>query len=166
MKKSLILVAVLFAAITSNAQTSPQTGSSATTQNVNADGKVEVSTGRYITGGILGSTLGFGIGHGVQGRYAEKGWIFTAGEVAGAALWLPAAAQCGKDNKDKTNNDDKKCTSSQNNLIVAGLVVGLGFRIWEIVDVWTGATPVDAPTTAAFILPTSDSVQAGLVYRF
>ncbi|MBC7740888.1 MAG: hypothetical protein H7061_01745 [Bdellovibrionaceae bacterium] len=126
------------------------------------EAKVPVTTGKYITGGILGSTLGFGIGHGVQGRYADKGWIFTAGEVAGLLILTPAAAQCAKDNE---NNSDKQCSNSQKSIVTAGYLVFLGFHIWEVVDVWTGATPVDEKV-GAFIIPTNNGAMAGLSYRF
>ena len=42
----------------------------------------EISKNRYITGGVLGTALGFGIGHAVQGRWlSDKGWIFTSAEL-------------------------------------------------------------------------------------
>ena len=34
---------------------------------------------RFIAGGVTGTVLGLGIGHGVQGRWNEKGWIFLLG---------------------------------------------------------------------------------------
>ena len=40
-----------------------------------------VSKTNYYAGGALSILPGFGIGHAVQGRWREKGWIFTAGEV-------------------------------------------------------------------------------------
>ena len=48
-----------------------------------------VSNARYYGGAIPGSILGFGIGHAIQGRYKEKGWIFTlleGGAVGGFFL--------------------------------------------------------------------------------
>ena len=45
-----------------------------------ADGRIAV--GRYVAGGVVGTTLGLGIGHALQGRYwRDYGWAFTAGEI-------------------------------------------------------------------------------------
>jgi len=125
--------------------------------------KVPVSTGKYITGGVLGSTIGLGIGHGIQGRYQDKGWIFTATEAAGLTVAIAGAAQCinEKDN-DKTLND---CSSSTRSQMALGYLVALGFHIWEVVDVWTGARPVD-DKVSAILIPGSESTTLGFVYRF
>jgi hypothetical protein len=124
--------------------------------------KVPVETGKYVTGGVLASTLGFGIGHGVQGRYADKGWIFTATESVGMAMLLAGAASC-KEETDVYGNKETKC--SNGGLAVVGAGVFLGFHIWEIVDAWTGATPVDS-NVKAFILPDPKAPGLGLAYSF
>lgn len=42
----------------------------------------EISTVSYVVGGVLGTyPVGLGIGHAIQGRWSQKGWIFTAGEL-------------------------------------------------------------------------------------
>lgn len=126
--------------------------------------RVPVSKGKYITGGILGSAIGFGIGHGIQGRYAEKGWIFTASEAAGLTVMIVGASQCASDNNKDTNND-LTCTSSQKTMMSLGLVTMIGFHIWEIVDVWTGARPVEEKTTA-FLIPNPEAPGIGISYTF
>ncbi|MDE0092418.1 MAG: hypothetical protein OXN83_03930 [Oligoflexia bacterium] len=37
---------------------------------------------QYFAGGAASFVLGFGIGHAIQGRWKERGWIFTAAEIA------------------------------------------------------------------------------------
>ena len=37
---------------------------------------------QYFAGGAASFVLGFGIGHAIQGRWKERGWIFTATEIA------------------------------------------------------------------------------------
>lgn len=55
----------------------------------------EVSTPRYIIGGILGTyPIGFGIGHAIQGRYSDRGWIFTATEAASLAVVIAGVGEC------------------------------------------------------------------------
>ena len=96
----------------------------------------------YITGGIVGTVFGFGTGHAVQGRYQEKGWVFTAGEVAASGLVIASLAPCRDDFFSQRNitiqNRLAKCQK-------VGLVVGdlsfLGLRLWETLDAWTAPNP-------------------------
>src|SRR5262245_38862858 len=37
----------------------------------------EIDAGSAVAGGAIGTFFGFGIGHAVQGRYSDMGWIFT-----------------------------------------------------------------------------------------
>lgn len=92
----------------------------------------EISTGSYIVGGILGTyPLGFGLGHAVQGRWSQKGWIFTAGELGSLTMVVAGLLGC----VDKTFSSDD-CSDVENVLISTGLISFVGLRLWEIVDVW------------------------------
>ena len=93
-----------------------------------------IGTGRYIAGGVLSIYPGFGIGHAVQGRYLQKGWIFTVGEVASAYVVLDGLGKCGLTAAIYNNGT---CSGTEN--IVAGVAVFLGFKIWEIIDAWSGS---------------------------
>lgn len=93
----------------------------------------EISTTRYVIGGVVGTyPLGLGIGHAIQGRYSEKGWIFTVGEVGSATAFVAGLGNCA------SNWSSENC---DNGLIWIGLAGYVGFRIWEIIDVW--AAPPD-----------------------
>lgn len=95
----------------------------------------EISTTRYIIGGVLGTyPLGLGIGHAVQGRWDEDGQIFTWGELGSIAVVIAGAIGCVNEKTD--GDDDWSCSSLDQTLIVAGAIGFVGFRIWEIVDVW------------------------------
>jgi hypothetical protein len=48
----------------------------------------DVTEIQRIMGPTVAFTVGFGLGPVVEGRWLEKGWIFTAGETAGVALWM------------------------------------------------------------------------------
>jgi hypothetical protein len=89
-----------------------------------------LSTGRYVTGGVIGSAIGFGIGHAIQGRYIPLGLIFTLGEGAGLAAAIADS---------KASTTTGVFTSTRTNFGTAG-VIGLivlgGLHVWEIVDVW------------------------------
>lgn len=92
----------------------------------------EISTARYVTGGILGTyPIGFGVGHAIQGRWTQGGWIFTAGELGSLAAVVGGIAGC----VDNTFRNDH-CSGLESTLIVTGIIGFVGFRIWEIVDVW------------------------------
>lgn len=95
----------------------------------------EISDTQYILGGVLGTyPLGFGIGHAIQGRYSDKGWIFTVGELGSLAVLMAGFGDCVS----RSWSDSSGCNGG---LITLGAFGFLGFRIWEIVDVW--ATPLE-----------------------
>ena len=55
-------------------------GKSARANKTAQDNKI--GTVRYIAGGLLGTTLGFGGGHAIQGRWwSDYGWVFTVSSV-------------------------------------------------------------------------------------
>lgn len=90
----------------------------------------EISTARYVTGGILGTyPIGFGVGHAIQGRWTQGGWIFTAGEVGAVAMIVAGLSSC-------IDNSFDECSGGESSLIVMGALGFVGLRIWEIIDVW------------------------------
>lgn len=96
----------------------------------------EISQARYVIGGILATyPLGLGIGHAVQGRYMEKGWIFTVGELASIAVFAAGMGDCVA----STWSSNKDNCNGSGGLLFAGAFGYVGFRIWEAVDAW--ATP-------------------------
>lgn len=90
----------------------------------------EITQFQYIAGGIVGTyPIGLGVGHAIQGRYVEKGWIFTAGELGSLLVLIAGVGDCW----DNYNSRYRTCDGG---MAVAGLIGYVGFRIWEIVDVW------------------------------
>jgi hypothetical protein len=89
----------------------------------------EITDTRYIVGGILGTyPLGFGIGHAIQGRYSDTGWIFTVGEMGSLAVMMAGVGDCW--------SSGKSCSSG--GLMFLGLLGYAGFKVWEIADLWAG----------------------------
>jgi hypothetical protein len=88
----------------------------------------EIDSGAHIAGGLVGAFFGLGIGHAVQGRFGEKGWIFLVGEVGSMIVLVSAFASCV---------DELSC-ERQSGWILAGFAGLVGFRIWELIDVWVG----------------------------
>ncbi len=147
-------------------------------QEILEDGPI--SDGAYIAGGVLGTVIGLGIGHAVQGRYGERGWIFTAGELVAASMYVSGLEDCVE--RTFTNNSCDELNSTGQ----IGAIALLGLRIWEIVDVWAappsynkryrrikrkiGENPDDEEARMNFILlpvaKNSAGVTAGVQFRF
>lgn len=82
---------------------------------------VEFSTPRYVTGGVLSLYPGFGIGHAVQGRWAERGWIFTASEIAILGA---------------TGQSCFKTVDTGGGCVMVGVLGFFVARILEVADAW------------------------------
>jgi hypothetical protein len=92
----------------------------------------DVSEMQQIVGPPLAFTLGFGIGHAAEGRWHEKGWMFTATDTAGFALFIGG------------NIAGLSCETETSCGLAAGAfavgLLGLGVsRIWQTIDTVTGA---------------------------
>ncbi len=97
----------------------------------------EISTPAYVIGGIIGTyPVGLGVGHAIQGRYMDKGWIFTVGELGSVAIMVAALGDCVYSSVGGYSN----CNGGLGWLAVMGFV---GFRIWEIVDVWAAPPEIN-----------------------
>lgn len=81
----------------------------------------EISSGTHVAGGLAAFFLGLGVGHGIQGRWDETGWIFTVGELASIAAIIVGIGE-GEDGA----------------LVVGGAVGLVVFRVWEVVDAFAG----------------------------
>jgi hypothetical protein len=130
----LCLVGLLTFAEPLRAAAAPAPAPLAPTGDVEQDG---LPTGRYIAGGIVGTAVGFGIGHGIQQRYFPLGLVFSIGEAAGLVLYLSNVSVTTT-----TNSSGFPTTSSVNIGTVGaiGLATILGFHIWETVDIWVTGT--------------------------
>lgn len=92
----------------------------------------KISSGRQVSGGLLGTYPGFGLGHVAQNRWKDDGKFFTYGQLGAVAL-MAVSGSCVGELFDKNDND---CGGPQEVLLLTGLVGYIGLRIWEIVDVW------------------------------
>ena len=134
----------------------------------------EISTTRYVIGGVIGTyPIGLGVGHAIQGRYGDKGWIFTVGELGSMAVLLAGLGDCTFDDW----SDDDDCDGG--GLIFLGAAGYVGFRIWEVIDVWAGSAEHNrryreirarqGQSTAqwkGFLAPTLDGGKFVLQYSF
>ena len=100
-----------------------------------------ITTGQYVTGGVLGSYFGFGIGHMVQQRWMETGWLFTVGQSAALTAAVVGAVSCVDDGYHEEQRVHGGSRSSSGGRCSAGLLIGgllgfVGLRTWEIIDLW------------------------------
>src|SRR4051812_33287284 len=59
----------------------------------------EMRHGQYIAGGIVASVVGYGIGHTVEGRWREIGWVFTVGEAAAEVAFMTGFVEMVSDSR-------------------------------------------------------------------
>ena len=117
----------------------------------------EPSVARLVVGGVAGTFIGFGLGHAIQGRFGDSGWVYLVGE--GAGLGFAAFAGCQVPSGGSCNSM----------LLALGMVTYMGFHVAEIIDVWRGP-PTHGPQLYA--LPhanprgKTDGAVAGVSLRF
>lgn len=99
----------------------------------------KLSRDRYVWGGITGTVLGFGIGHAIQERYKEKGWIFTLTDALGVGTILGGYVDLNIRYREHGKTGDASVGTVIPGLIIAGVGVAVlfGFRIWQAIDLWT-----------------------------
>jgi hypothetical protein len=135
----------------------------------------EITPLQTIGGGLVAAWMGFGLGHAVQGRYSDVGWMFTMGEVAALSVAVFGAVQLGE-------NDYRQNDGAETLLIGGALAYGV-LRVWEIVDTlvgpgshnrryralkWKAYGQAPAPRYGLFVTPsgTRGGGTAGLSIRF
>lgn len=97
-----------------------------------------ISKIQYFAGGILGIFPGYGLGHAIQGRWMETGWIFTSTELLikiGNMLVSNDTSNNLIDYVDVVVYDSRMSDAKNLALAISGWA-WRGFRLWEIVDVW------------------------------
>lgn len=92
----------------------------------------KISDGRQVSGGLLGTYPGFGLGHVAQGRWQDDGKFFTYSQLGAVALMAVSGRCVGK----VFSNKDNDCGGPQEVLLLTGLIGYVGLRVWEIIDVW------------------------------
>ncbi len=132
----------------------------------------EIGTLAYVLGGVLGTyPVGLGIGHAVQGRYSDKGWIFTVGEIGSVAVAVAGIEQC------TTTWYGLTYSCKTNALFAIGIISYVGFRVWEAIDVWAAPPEhnrryrelrarTSTTTFRPFLVPIDGGLQAGFRYTF
>lgn len=96
----------------------------------------KMSNSRYTIGGIAAIIPGLGIGHAIQGRWMESGWIFTASQLGAATIVAYATTSCLNE-RDRDRNLGRCFEDGTKRVIgTTAYAITLGLRIAEIVHVW------------------------------
>jgi hypothetical protein len=82
-------------------------------------------------GAWIGTFMGFGIGHAIQGRYAESGWKWTAGEISAVALMVATQENCRTEMDNFTGKMVDRCDTNP-----WAIAAFLGVHIWQAYDLW------------------------------
>lgn len=109
----------------------------------------EISTAQHVAGALLALSPGFGAGQLAQGRWLDKGWIFTGGEIASLALVFSSirtSDSCVHYDRVPPNGDEPvgpgtDCDAGSDGdrtRLAIGLGAYVGLRIWEIADAISG----------------------------
>jgi len=96
-------------------------------------GSKTISNGRYIGGGIAAIIPGWGIGHAVQGRWMEKGWMFTAGNLVITGGLIFSGVSLFSDAAEKGGEESLKTWGG---LTLALYLAAIGLKLWEVADAW------------------------------
>ena len=144
MKKSLLLsllIALNFQAFSEEANGEKEVMKSEANQ------KILMDKTKYFGGGAAAIFVGFGTGHVIQGRYMEKGWIFTAGSLMLLIAGVGAGATIKRESiigdfhaivnaleEEEAYKTDGISTSTYVYLGLA--LVGAAIKTWEVLDIW------------------------------
>ena len=134
--KLLLSLLFVFCSLPSLAQASRLSQKDFSRHLVRKDSMVYISQSRYITSGVVG-LLGFGIGHAIQGRWLERGWMFTAGSslvvvgIVGSGVLSSSKSSSSRRSGSPRGLAD--FASFVSLLLVPSLPI---FHIWGVVDTW------------------------------
>jgi hypothetical protein len=96
----------------------------------------EISDGQHAGGVVAAVVVGFGIGQAIEGRWSEKGYIFTLGEGGSGVLFTYGLMKWLTNCVDHSGCADKDSNGPE--LMLVGLLGSVVFRVWGVVDAVAG----------------------------
>jgi len=88
----------------------------------------EISDAQTAGGGIAAMFLGFGIGQAIQGRWLERGWMFTVADVGAGALETAGVIELF------SRGCDHRCDNRGVAMLAGAAAIALGSRILQSWD--------------------------------
>ena len=134
---------------------------------------IPITQQKYLSGGILGTIIGFGAGHALQGRWRHDGWPYTLTQGGGAGLAVysflcMSYSSAGPDISDnKSKPDYPLCALAGLGTTLLGIATLIVARIVEIASVWGPNSDLYRIVTSnqsspLSIMPLLDTKQAGV----
>lgn len=112
------------------------------------------------TGATIGTVIGFGLGHAIQGRYMDSGWKWTLGEIGTTVLASStSSSDCSDGLPDPVSGTIKKIcvpNGKDPNIALGTILFWLGVRVWQSYDLWS--YPPRNSSTANSIVPTPTGI--------
>jgi hypothetical protein len=99
----------------------------------------EISDLQTVGGGLLSIFVGFGVGQAVEGRWLDRGWVFTIGETVSVIAVIDGAIQAFNCDPSVSN-----CNANGGLLFWGGFAALAGLRIWEIGDAFVAPSTRNA----------------------
>lgn len=134
---------------------SPSYESSTRPESLVDQGPRTVTVGNFFLSLGLGSTLGLGLGHAIQGRYGEEGGFFTISELGSLIVIGAGLLECSSPgdylffkSPDFTPSEQAGCR-----LIKAGSLTFVGIRIFEVLDLLQGLPVWIRDSTQVSLVP-------------
>ncbi len=125
---------------------------------------------RYIVGGVVGSALGFGIGHSIVGEYNSMGWVFTMSQVLSLSIPILAALTMAIIYwEGSAAGTVDHLITTWGTFLWIGVALWAAFRVWEIVDLWVrphhrlSASSNHPSTTQPVILPSTPKASFAII---
>jgi hypothetical protein len=84
----------------------------------------DYTIGERVGGAVVAGLVGFGSGQALQGRWRQRGWIFSAAEPAALVIGIIGLWQC----------PDDGCTGLSQASAITGFLGLLSFRAWGFFD--------------------------------
>jgi hypothetical protein len=92
----------------------------------------EISNGQTIVGGVAAILVGFGIGQSIEGRWLERGWMFTVVDTGAVALEAAGVIEVF------SRGCNHACENRGLTMLGTAAAIELGSRILQTWDAFTG----------------------------
>ena len=100
------------------------------------DNTTDITSVRYVLGGVIGTTIGLGIGHAVQGRWQKGyGWFFTIAAIVTAVGGMFPMCRISQE-KDIYEPAYEECARKNNRKKRPWQIAFWAVRGLEVVSVW------------------------------
>ena len=128
------------------------------------DNTTDITEVRYVLGGVVGTTIGLGIGHAVQGRWQNGyGWFFTVAALVTAIGGMFPQCRISEE-KDVYEPAYEECVRKNNRKKRPWQIAFWVFRGLEMVSVWWPPAHLTFETDqiSSSVMPILNKKHAGL----